>query len=278
MADNNSYYALLQDAHVQHPNVRVDLFERLLCDRLNWSKTDYILNANKDVLNAHRQQFLEDVNRLANDEPLQYIVGCEWFYGRCFTVNANVLIPRPETELLVETVLNMMTNDDKLFKIIDIGTGSGAIGVTLALEKTNVDVTISDISKEALAIAKQNANDLGAIVKSVVSDVFNEVTETFDIIVSNPPYISELEKSLMDSSVLAYEPHLALFAKDNGLAIYTKLLEQAVTHLNPDGIVALEIGFSQAESVVNLAKHYFPHKTVHVIKDFAKLDRIVVIQ
>lgn len=278
MVDNNSYYALLQDAHVQYPNVRVDLFERLLCDRLNWTKTDYILRVQDDVLPEHREQFKEDVTRLVAGEPLQYIIGCEWFYGRCFTVNPYVLIPRPETELLVETVLRFVGNDTHSLQILDVGTGSGAIGITLALEQTNWSVTLLDISQDALNVARLNALQLGAQVTVIQSDVLDDVTQSFDVIVSNPPYISELEKSLMDESVLRYEPHLALFARQNGLAIYDKLLQQAQCRLADNGLIVLEIGFQQSAAVTQLAKRYFPKKDVQTIKDYSGLDRIIVIR
>lgn len=278
MADNNSYYALLQDAHVRYPNVRVDLLERLLCDRLNWTKTDYILNAQSMVSGEQRQQFLMDVERLVKGEPLQYIVGLEWFYGRCFKVNPNVLIPRPETELLVEKVLEILHCKSNLTKVIDVGTGSGAIGVTIALENQNCSVTLSDISQEALHVAVDNAKTLGATVTTICSDVFDRIDDTFDLIVSNPPYISHDEMGIMDQSVLTFEPHLALFAESNGLAIYEKILKQAQRVLSLDGVIAFEIGYQQADDLKRLAKYYFPNKKCIVYKDYAQLDRMVIIE
>lgn len=277
MADNNSYYALLQDAHVRYPNVRVDLLERLLCDRLNWTKTDYILKSQVAVLDDHRTQFWSDVNRLVAGEPLQYIVGYEYFYGRCFKVDGNVLIPRPETELLVEKVLEILKDKASCKKIIDIGTGSGAIGVTIALENISSEVTLSDISQNALSIAVNNAGTLGANVTAVCSDVFDSIDGTFDMIISNPPYISYDEVSVMDSSVLDFEPHLALFAENKGLAIYEKILKQAQAVLSPDGVIAFEIGFQQGDDLKSLANYYFPNKKCTVYKDYAQLDRMVII-
>lgn len=278
MADNNSYYALLQDAHVQYPNVRVDLLERLLCDRLNWTKTDYILNAQTIVLDEHRTQFRLDVDRLVDGEPLQYIVGYEYFYGRCFKVDRNVLIPRPETELLVEKVLEILQYKSNCKRIIDIGTGSGAIGVTVALENINCQVTLSDISQQALTVAIDNADQLGANVNTVCSDVFDNIDDTFDMIISNPPYISHEEVLVMDDSVLNFEPHLALFAENKGLAIYEKILKQAQEVLSPDGVIAFEIGFQQGEDLKRLANYYFSNKKCTVYKDYAQLDRMVIIE
>lgn len=278
MADNNNYYALLQNAHVCYPNVRVDLLERLLCDRLNWTKTDYVLNRQKSVPYQQHQQFLKDVDRLAKDEPLQYIIGFEWFYGRCFKVNSNVLIPRPETELLVEKVLEILQYKSKRIKVIDVGTGSGAIGVTIALENPNCSVVLSDISKKALHVAVENAKLLNANVMAVCSDVFDTIDDTFDIIVSNPPYISNDEIMDMDQSVLAFEPHLALFAANKGLAIYEKILKQAQRVLSLDGVIAFEIGYQQGDDLKRLANYYFPHKKCTVYKDYAQLDRMVIIE
>ncbi|MBS4770708.1 peptide chain release factor N(5)-glutamine methyltransferase [Carnobacteriaceae bacterium zg-ZUI240] len=281
MANNNRYIDVLQSAQQMYANIRSDLFERLLCDRLGWNKTDFILHAHEVATPEHQKQFEKDVERLVLGEPLQYIVGCEWFYGRCFTVNPQVLIPRPETELLVEEVLHISRRKQRPLNIVDIGTGSGAIGVTLALESKKDNVTITDISKTALQVAKRNAQQLGASVRCVESDVFDGVDKhsgTFDIIVSNPPYISESEQHLMDESVLMHEPHLALFAKDNGLAIYEKILHQANDYLSKDGIIVLEIGFSQANDIRRLSQFYFPKKSVRVIKDYAQLDRIVIIE
>lgn len=271
---DKTYGEVLQEASSSFSIEKIVL-ERLMCERLNWNKTDFVLNYNNIMLEKYYYQFQKDLNRLLNHEPLQYIIGYEWFFGRKFFVDVHTLIPRPETELLVEEILKHQSN---LKSILDIGTGTGAIAISLKLEQPNFEVTASDISHEALCVAQKNANQMNADIRFIQSDLFENITEKFDCIVSNPPYIAYNEKYLMDKSVLEYEPHLALFAENNGLSIYEKLAEKSHRYLNDNGMIILEIGFNQGESVKNIFTHYFPNKNIEVLKDYANLDRIVLIK
>lgn len=271
---NQTYGEAIQQASSSF-SIEKRLVERLLCDRLNWNKTDFVINYNNIISRDVYNQFQMDLQRLKQEEPVQYIVGFEWFYGRCFKVNHSTLIPRPETELLVEEVLKYKY---QIKNLLDIGTGTGAIAITLKKECEHINVTASDISKEALVVARENSKNLNAKVTLLHSDLFKNITEKYDCIVSNPPYISRQEMNLMDASVVKYEPHLALFAENDGLAIYEQLAKQSQKYLTENGIICLEIGFNQGECVKNLFRQYFPNKTIEIIKDYANLDRIVVVK
>ncbi|MBQ6285261.1 MAG: peptide chain release factor N(5)-glutamine methyltransferase [Bacilli bacterium] len=217
----------------------------------------------------------EDYNKLLNDYPIQYLIGYVDFYGYKINVNKNVLIPRYETEYLVEKTINYVKQIfDRKVDILDIGTGSGAISIALK-KNLKSNITAVDISSEALDVAKENANINGTIIDFIESDVFSNVKGEFDVIISNPPYISEDEK-IMDS-VKKYEPHLALYAKDNGLYFYEKIIDESKKYLNKKFIIAFEIGWWQAESICNIAKKYYHDSKIIVEKDLSQKDRYIFI-
>lgn len=279
MVDNNqpTYYTLVRHAQALLPE-REDLCQRLLCDRLGWTVTDWVMQMHDVADMTHVTQYQQDLARLVNGEPLQYIIGHEWFYGRCFKVTSNTLIPRPETELLVEKVLQTLQHKEQAH-ILDIGTGTGAIGITVKCEKPAYDVMVSDISTQALVVARENAQRLDADVTCVESDVFETIPpQQFDCIVSNPPYIAPTEVTEMDPSVVQYEPHTALFAENNGLAIYEKIAQKCIDYLKPDGIVALEIGYQQADAVVRVFQAVMPSAHIHVYPDYAGHDRMIIVE
>lgn len=208
----------------------------------------------------------------------QYIVGNVEFYGNILNVNPNVLIPRFETELLVEKTIHYVKQfwrkDDSNFKILDIGTGSGCIAIALKKE-LNCDVTGIDISNEALDVARSNAIENQVDIHFIQSDIFSDVNDTFDIIISNPPYIREDEE--IEEIVKNNEPHLALYAKENGLYFYKKILEKASKYLNDKFLIAFEIGHEQGEDIKNLAYKYLQDIEVAVEKDYSDKDRFVFI-
>lgn len=217
----------------------------------------------------------EDYNKLLNDYPIQYLIGYVDFYGYKINVNKNVLIPRYETEYLVEKTINYVKQIfGRKVDILDIGTGSGAISIALK-KNLKSNITAVDISSEALDVAKENANINGTIIDFIESDVFSNVKGEFDVIISNPPYISEDEK-IMDS-VKKYEPHLALYAKDNGLYFYERILDESKKYLNKKFIIAFEIGWWQAESICNIAKKYYHDSKIIVEKDLSQKDRYIFI-
>lgn len=184
------------------------------------------------------------VNRRLRAEPVQHLRGSQEFYGREFLVSPDVLIPRPETEDIVTAVLETVWDREAPLRIADVGTGSGALAITLALELPRARVTALDLSPAALTVARRNAEALGASarVRFVQSDLFAamDVDERFNIIVSNPPYIPLGEAADLHAEVREYEPHLALFAGEDGHEVYRRLLPQARQHLLPGGLLVLE--------------------------------------
>lgn len=215
---------------------------------------------------------LQNVRLRAEGMPVAYIVGNTEFFGRTFDVSEQTLVPRPETELLVEEVATIV-KQNQFETILDIGTGSGAIAISLALE-TNARVTAVDISEGALGIAKKNAERLGANVEFVHSNLFENIEGVFDIIVSNPPYIKTSAIETLDREVKDHEPILALDGGGDGLEFYRKIIAEAPKYLRDGGVIAFEIGYDQGRDVAELLQNNF--ENIRVIKDYNKLDRIVI--
>ena len=210
------------------------------------------------------------VERMQNGEPWQYVIGATQFYGRTFNVDNNVLIPRPETELVVEQALKCT---EKHHKVLDLCCGSGAIGVTIALEK-GCQVTCADISEKALKVTKTNAKLQKASVITAQSDMFAHITGKFDVIVCNPPYIESATIETLDATVKDYEPRIALDGGADGLRFYRILAEQAPAHLQKSGVLVLEIGYNQGEAVTALLREKF--SAVELLQDYGGNDRIVI--
>lgn len=213
--------------------------------------------------------------------PIQHLIGTESFFGRDFMVNQDVLIPRPETEELVLQVINHVKEraDDSPLTIVDVGTGSGVIAVTLALEIPQATVYATDISDEALTVAKQNAAAHQVDVTFLQGDFLKPISNRklkADLVVSNPPYISQAEKVELSDTVIDFDPALALFAEENGLAAYQEIISQLPTCLDKAGSVFFEIGHLQGNAVCDLLKETYPNSEPVVIKDINKNDRIVV--
>lgn len=252
--------------------------ERLLMERQNWNKTDLILRLNQLLDPDAKKQLEIDVEQHAKGIPVQYLLGYEWFYDRKFKVTEDTLIPRPETEELVETFLKANT-EQKNLRILDIGTGTGIIAITIKKERPDFTVTATDFSKAALVIAEENKRSLDAEVSFRWGDLTQPVSrECFDIVLSNPPYIAEDEIQYMDESVLAYEPRQALFAEHKGLAIYERLAKELPGILAEKGQVYLEIGFQQGAAVQALFAEEFPGASIKIKKDMNGQDRFLVIQ
>lgn len=222
--------------------------------------------------------YFKNIDRLIKHEPLAYILGFEWFYGRRFIVNEKVLIPREETEELVGFVLNDI---DRYFKtqdnvvLFDIATGSGNLGLTFKLEEPNLDVYVSDISEDALAVAQQNALNLNADITFLRGDMgqpFSDRELRADILVCNPPYITTTEN--VERSVIEYEPHIALFGGVDGLDFYRQVLDQAAQILKHKSMMAFEMGFNQRENMTKEIKQRFPEAKLVFEKDMNGLDRM----
>ena len=217
----------------------------------------------------------EDYNKLLKGYPIQYLIGYVNFYGNQINVNENVLIPRYETEYLVEKTINYINKYfDRKVSILDIGTGSGCIAITLKKE-IDSDVTATDISVEALKVAKNNAVINNVNIEFIKSDIFNNINNKYDVIISNPPYIDVSEK-IMDS-VKKYEPHTALYAKDNGLYFYEEILKNAKDYLKEKSIIAFEIGWWQGNLIKNIAEKYFNNSKIEIEKDLSGKDRYIFI-
>ena len=274
-----TYYEVLDRASsfLRELNHSSFVAEWLMRERLDWSKTELVMQYRNVMPVSELKQFERDFEQFVKGLPMQQIIGHEWFYNRKFKVTEDTLIPRPETEEWLEQVLTDLPQEP--LSIVDIGTGTGIIGLTVKLERPADDVTITDISKEALDVAKENAQVLGAEVTAELGDLFDPlVGKKFDAIISNPPYISEAEINVMDQSVLDYEPKSALFADEDGLAIYKRMAESIEKYLKPNGRIYLEIGYRQGDSVSRLFKNAFPDAKVTIWQDFNQLDRVVAVE
>lgn len=247
----------------------------LLQGQLNWTQVELLTNYQKEMTSAQWQQFKNNVEKYCQDWPVQYLLGYADFFGLRLKVTQATLIPRPETQDLVEWILQSEAATPKA--VLDLGTGSGAIGLALKAQNPAWQLTLSDISAAALAVAKQNAKALNLNCQYLLSDVLADFSKEakYDILVSNPPYIAADEIEYMDESVLKYEPSSALFAKNHGLAIYQKIAKQAPQHLTKHGKIYLEIGFKQADAVSELFKKQYPDAKIEVKQDLSGHDRMV---
>ena len=243
-------------------------------DLKQWDLTQFVLNLRQEVSEEDDRLLAAIFTQLQAHKPAQYILGYEDFHGLRFQVDERVLIPRPETEELVDLILE--ENPSKELKVLDIGTGSGAISVSLKKSRPLWQVTASDLSADALVLAKENAKLNQADISFVQSDVFEDISGNFDIIVSNPPYISENDKDEVGLNVLTSEPKMALFADEDGLAIYRRIVEGAAEHLIPQGKIYFEIGYKQGQDLKQLLYLHFPDKRVRILKDQFGQDRMVV--
>ena len=212
---------------------------------------------------------------IKEDVPLSHLVGFEYFYDRKFKVTKDVLSPRMETEELIYRVVEYVKSTKKNnLKILDLCTGSGIIAITLKkeLSQFSIDVVASDISEEAIKVAKENAQSHDATTKFIQSDIFNNIADKFDIIVSNPPYIDRKDEVTMQDNVLKYDPHLALFAEEEGMYFYRKIIEQANDYLNENGVIFFEIGYDQKDKIIKLAD--LNGYSAEVYKDINGRDRM----
>lgn len=217
----------------------------------------------------------EALERLNDGEPVQYIVGNVDFYGYKFEVNKNVLIPRFETEELVEKTINIIKKYfNKKINIVDLGTGSGCIAITLKKE-LNVSVDAVDISESALEVAKQNALNNKADINFYLGDMLNPLSKKYDVIISNPPYISKTEEIM--EIVKNNEPHTALYADNDGLYFYEKILKNAKNYLKKNYLIAFEIGETQGKKIKEMAKFYLNPKEIKIENDLTGSDRFVFI-
>jgi release factor glutamine methyltransferase len=250
----------------------------LLAHLIDKDRTFLISHAEDELSTEQFENFRESVERRANGEPLQYITGSQDFYGRKFCVSPDVLIPRPETELLVEAALEFM-NDASV--VCDVGTGSGCIAITLLCERSEARGVAVDISESALEIAKQNARDLRVFdrLSFVISDCFESLREgaAFDLIVSNPPYVAGNVVPGLQREVKDHEPVIALSPGPDGLSIIRRLINEAPEFLRKDGYLLLEIGFDQGGAVREMIDKVV-WQLIEIRPDLQGIPRIVVLK
>ena len=222
----------------------------------NLSFTDFVFALQQEVTEEEKQFVEEIYKKLAAHIPAQYIIGHAEFFGMELKVDERVLIPRPETEELVELILAENLKDN--LKVLDIGTGSGAIALALAKNRPDWSVTAADISQDALDLSLENANAQNLNLSFIKSDCFSEISAKYDIIVSNPPYISRADEVEVGLNVLHSEPHLALFADEDGLAIYRRIAEDSKDYLNDGGKIYLEIATNKVKVCPLSLRKIFP--------------------
>jgi release factor glutamine methyltransferase len=244
--------------------------ELLLAHAIRCERTYFYAHPEQELREVEWIHYGRYLDERLKGKPTQYITKHQEFYGREFKVTRDVLIPRPETELLIETILKL---DRRPGVIIDVGTGSGAIGITLALE-LNRSVIATDLSREACAIARSNALNLHSKVQFLEADLLRPFADsTADIIVSNPPYVPLNDQAGLQREVRDYEPSLALFAGPDGLAVYKRLIPEAERVLKPGGILAIELGFGQSDAVSALASGWL---NLQLIPDLAGIPRVLI--
>lgn len=237
-----------------------------------------MMKMHDEISVEQEQQFTAYIEAHIKGRPVQYITGVEEFYGRTFEVDESVLIPRPETEeLIVGTIerINRLFNKNDLL-LADIGTGSGAIAITMKKECPDLNITATDISTAALETAQKNAKILQAELTFIEGDLTAPIAhQKWDIVLSNPPYIAFEDMSSLSDVVVEHEPHSALFANENGLILYRKLAEQLPPLMNTPGLIGVEIGYTQGEAVAKFFREHFPQAQVSVVKDINGKDRMV---
>lgn len=271
----NLFFYIKNSLEGHYPETEITSLSRIIIEHILHRQFSPLL-LEREAGDEDRHTVQEIVEKLKNREPIQHILGETTFYSLPFHVNRHVLVPRPETEELVELILNDANKNAEL-NILDIGTGSGAIAVTLAKHLLNAKIDAWDVSSEAIAKARKNAKRNEVEITLTEIDVFSElpVNKQYDIIVSNPPYVLESEKAEMDRNVLDYDPHLALFVSDDDpLIFYRRIAEVAAELLVSSGKLYFEINRSQGANTVKMLEDMgYNHVQLH--KDISQCDRMI---
>lgn len=245
---------------------------------LNLSIPEILLNKEKELTKQEEKNYKKIEKNLKKGKPIQQILKEAYFYNEKFYINKNVLIPRPETEYLVEET-NKLINEkfkNKPINILDIGTGSGVIAITLNKQNKQSNIIATDISKKALKVAKKNQKKHNTNVTFIKTNIYKGITNKFDVVISNPPYIKETSKEV-EKNVKEYEPHLALFAKEEGLYFYKEIIKNIKTIIKKEHIIAFEIGENQGNKIKEIIKKELPNDEVIVKKDYNNYDRYVYV-
>lgn len=276
--DNYNFQQLLKETYdgLSARGFETSRADWLLEDITGMSRTEIALNFRGNVPEHILNEYLSYRERMYKGEPVQYIAGFAEFYGRKFKVNRDVLIPRPETEELIYQTLEMLNSKNKI--LCDIGTGSGAIAISFKKERPDLSVFATDISACAISIAKENAEMLDAQVEFLLGETLKPLIDKkikVDVLVSNPPYISYEEQKEMSGTVLDYEPHLALFAPDDGLAIYKDILSNLDKVITKGGLVIFEIGHLQGDILKAYILEHYNVENLKIIKDINQNNRMI---
>lgn len=253
--------------------------ELLLAEALGCRRLDLYLRANQPLNQAELAGFKELIKRRADGEPVAYIIGRKAFFTLDLEVGPGVLIPRPETETLVEAALELLP-EDSAAQVLELGVGSGAVILSLASERPGLALTGTDLSPQALAIARRNAENLSLIdrIEFLAGDLFEPADERrYDLILMNPPYVTEAEYTDLARDITEFEPKSALIAGEDGLDVIRRLVAEAPEHLNPGGSLLFEIGAGQGGPASELAREA-GFGEVRVIPDLAGLDRVVKVK
>ena len=256
--------------------VHKDQSKLILSILLGFNPLELSMHLEDRVNDKIKTKFIKCVRNIRDGIPIQYALNSVNFYGLDYYVDERVLIPRYETEELVfntNKYLNKYFN--KNAKILDLGTGSGCIGLTLKYFNNDYDITLSDISTDALVVANYNCKKLKLDAKVIESNLFNNIFDKYDVIISNPPYIAY--DDIVDEIVLKNEPHLALFANNNGLEYYERILKDISNYLNEKYLIAFEIGASQKDKILDIIYKYLKDVKVITKQDMSKRDRMVFI-
>lgn len=257
--------------HIHSDHAKILVAEALGCNPLE------LLNHLEETIPEEKVDLLKkEIDAIKNNKPLQYVLGNVNFYGNKFYIDERVLIPRFETEELVE---NTVTYINKFFTepvdIIDLGCGSGVIGLTLEKKVSTKSVDLVDISNKALEVTKINCKNLNSNANIIQSDMFDAINKKYDVIISNPPYIKTKEE--IEDIVKNNEPHIALYAGDDGLDCYKKILKNIKNHMKEKCLIAFEIGYTQANDIKKLISKYLPDSKIEIKQDMSEKDRMVFI-
>lgn len=262
----------LKQKNIQDANIKARLLLQYI---LNQSKQELVINSEKIVDKIKINEYEECIKKLISGTPLQYITHIQQFMGLDFYVDENVLIPQPDTEILVEESIKLI-NKKQTAEILDLCTGSGAIAISIAYYCKQIKMTATDISKSAINVARKNAKSNNVNINFIESDLFNQIPEkNFDFIVSNPPYIETDVINTLNEDV-KNEPYIALNGGKDGMDFYKKILDEAHNYLNQNGYLLLEIGYNQAKAITDLQYNNLKLLTQQPIKDLAGNDRVMI--